>query len=162
MEQAVCISCSPVKTLKSSEQSSLESFLPARTFVLDISRAGIASVSYGLLLVLPAGIVALRELYCARKGRIGRKDLFSCLLFMTFFCSPRRMRCWQIWRLQSRRLFRLRQFRRCLPGKTWWDSQLLVRARRSPMASPWWKGWPGINVWCRRWYSCQHANWLSR
>ncbi len=66
----------PGKTLKSSEQSSVEYSLPARTFVLDISRAGIASVSYGLLLVLPAGTVPAGSYTRARKGRIGRKDFF--------------------------------------------------------------------------------------
>lgn len=46
-----------VKKLKSSEQSSIDYTLPARTFAPDTSRAGIASVSYGLLLLLPGGIV---------------------------------------------------------------------------------------------------------
>ena len=55
MEQASSLSCSTVKTLKSPEQSSLEYSLPARTFVADFSRAGIASVPYGLLLIFPHG-----------------------------------------------------------------------------------------------------------
>jgi len=56
MEQTARISCSPVKTLKSSEQSSIDTlFLHARSYL--ISASSIASVSYGLLLVLPIGTV---------------------------------------------------------------------------------------------------------
>jgi hypothetical protein len=73
MEQAAYISCSPVKTLKSSEQSSVEYSLPARTFVLDISRAGIASVSYGLLLVLPVGTVPTGSYSALAKGALAER-----------------------------------------------------------------------------------------
>ncbi len=87
MEQVARISCSAVKTLKSAEQSSLESPLPARMFVPEISRAGIAPVSYGLLLVFPLGTVPRGEMYRARKGRIDREDFFM-LSFHDFHLQP--------------------------------------------------------------------------
>src|SRR5713226_5880459 len=87
MEQVARISCSAVKTLKSAEQSSLESPLPARMFVPEISRAGIAPVSYGLLLVFPLGTVPRGEMYRARKVRIDREDFFM-LSFHDFFLQP--------------------------------------------------------------------------
>jgi hypothetical protein len=73
MEQAASISCSLVKTLKSAEQSSVDYSLPARTFVPDISRAGIASVSYGLLLVLPVGTVSTGSYTAPSRGALAER-----------------------------------------------------------------------------------------
>lgn len=87
MEQVARISCSAVKTLKSTEQSSLESPFPARMFVPESSRAGIAPVSNSLLLVFPFSTVPRGEMYHPRKGRIGREDFFM-LSFHDFRLQP--------------------------------------------------------------------------
>lgn len=73
MEQVARISCSAVKTLKSTEQSSLESPLPARMFVPESSRAGIAPVSYSLLLVFPLSTVPRGEMYAPAKGALAER-----------------------------------------------------------------------------------------
>src|SRR5438132_1056376 len=97
MEQGAGISWSLVQTLKSSEQSSIEYSLPAHTFYL-LSASSIASVSYGLLLVLPDGTVPSGSCIVSTRAH-WPKGFFSCHLLMTSICNPRRSRCWQTWRL---------------------------------------------------------------
>jgi hypothetical protein len=81
MEQAASLSCSHIKMLKSSEQSSVDYSLPATNVYL-ISASSIASVSYGLLLVLPTdtvsvGICAAPALRGALAERIFFHAIFS-------------------------------------------------------------------------------------
>src|SRR5258708_23066763 len=87
MEQAASVSCSPLKTLKSAEQSSLDYSLPARTFVPDISRAGIAPVSYGLLLGLPVDIVSLGRFIAPTRGALAER-IFFMPSFHDFLLQP--------------------------------------------------------------------------
>jgi len=56
MEQFDSISCFPIKTLKGFEQSSVDSYLPAHTFVYLYQQAALLPYPYGLLLVLPVDI----------------------------------------------------------------------------------------------------------
>src|SRR5260221_4260555 len=76
MEQAASISCSPLKAVKTREQSSLNYSLPARTCVPDFSRAGIAPVSYGLLLGLPVGTVSLGRFTAPTRGALAERIFF--------------------------------------------------------------------------------------
>src|SRR5258708_8401647 len=87
MEQAASVSCSPLKTLKSAEQSSLDYSLPALAFVPDISRAGIAPVSYGLLLGLPVDIVSLVRFIAPTRGALAER-IFFIASFHEFLLLP--------------------------------------------------------------------------
>jgi hypothetical protein len=72
------MTCSLVKTLKSSEQSSIDNlFLHASSYL--ISASSIASVPYGLLLVLPVGIVPRGSYIAPVRGVLAERIFFHAI-----------------------------------------------------------------------------------